>query len=55
MGRENLLGEDEGDEVTNVHGLRGWTSASVKIEGLLLLICVQHLMHVSAKTVIRGK
>lgn len=34
--------------MTDVHGLRGWTSAGVEIEGLLLLICIQDLVHVSA-------
>lgn len=33
--------------MTDMHGLRGWTSPSVEIEGLLLLICIQDLVHVS--------
>lgn len=34
--------------MTNMHCLRRWTSASVEIEGLLLLIRIQDLVHVSA-------
>lgn len=34
--------------MTDMHGLRGWTSAGVQVEGLLLLIRVQDLVHVSA-------
>lgn len=44
---KNPLGKDEWDEMTDMHGLRWWTSASVEIEGLLLLVCIQDLVHVS--------
>lgn len=42
------LSEDEGDQVTHVHGLWGRPAARVQIEGLLLLVRVQDLMHVPA-------
>lgn len=34
--------------MANMHGLRRWTSARVEIEGLLLLIRIQDLLHVPA-------
>ncbi len=47
--RANSLCKDKGDEVTNVHGLWGRTSSCVKVEGLLLLIRIQYLLHISAR------
>lgn len=42
-----LLGEDEWDEVTHMHGFGRGASARVEIEWLLVFIGIQNLMHVS--------
>lgn len=42
-----LLGEDEWDEVTHMHGFRRGAPARVEIERLLVFIGIQNLMHVS--------
>ena len=45
----DILCEEEGDEVTEVHGLRGGATSSVEEERLLLFTCVQDAMHVTGK------
>ena len=42
-----VLCEEEGDEVTEVHGLRGGATSSVEEERLLLFTCIQDAMHVT--------
>ena len=42
-----VLGEDEWDEVTHMHGFRRGAPARVEIERLLVFIGIQNLMHVS--------
>ena len=43
-----VLCEEEGDEMTEVHGLRGGATSSVEEEWLLLFTCIQDAMHVTA-------
>lgn len=35
--------------MTNVHCLRGWSSASIKVKGLLIFISMKDLVHISEK------
>ena len=42
-----VLCEEEGDEVTEVHGLRGGATSSVEEEWFLLFTCIQDAMHVT--------
>ena len=42
-----LLSEEKWNEVAQVHGLRGWPTASVEEERLLLLVALQDGVHVS--------
>ena len=44
---QDVLCEEEGDEVTKVHGLRGGATSSVEEERLLLFTCIQDTMHVT--------
>lgn len=46
-GRNSLLCEQKGDEMTNVHCLRGWPSACIKVKGLLIFISIKYLVHIS--------
>lgn len=46
-GRNSLLCEHKWDKMTNVHCLRGWPSACIKIKGLLIFICIKYLVHIS--------
>ena len=42
-----LLCEHEGDEVAQMHGLRGRPSTSVQVERLVVSVCIQYTLHVS--------
>lgn len=44
-----LLGEVERDEMAQVHGLRGGTTAGVEKKWLLCLVGVKKLVHVTAE------
>lgn len=43
------LGKHEGNEVAQVHGLRGWPSPSVQVERLLVSVSIQDPLYVPVK------